>query len=314
MNKGKEQSLRKLSRVTNKLWGKVAQEKATSNSWKGLSWDAHPVILQYINRRISGNPNESWLPFLKRTLFPRLFEYGLSLGCGWGALERDAIHLGICRYFDAYDMSKDAIEVAESEALKNALEKHIVYYCDDLNTVTFETGKYDICFGAAAIHHVNNLEHLFSQITEALRPGAYLVLNEYVGPARFQWNNEIEQLMNKLLAIIPDSLKTSLRNGIIKGEVRRPNPTDVIKTDPSEAVRSDEILWLFEKYFQTIYRANFGGTLLQFVLADIVGNFREDDLKDKTILNLLALFEETLIDMKVIPNDFVLLVGKKHMI
>jgi len=118
--------------------------------------------------------------------------------------------------------------------------------------------------------------------------------------------------MNRILATVPKTHRLSLKDEVtIKGEVRRPSLEDVIKADPSEAVRSQEIPGLLAKNFEILYRADFGGTLLQFVLADIAGNFKPDDEKDMALLDLIILFEETLIEEKIIPSDFIFVVSRR---
>jgi hypothetical protein len=74
--------------------------------------------------------------------------------------------------------------------------------------------------------------------------------------------------------------------------------------DPSESIRSDEIPALLESRFDELYRADFGGTLLQFLLADIAANFKEDDPKDVALIGLMSLLEEVLIVERVLPSDF----------
>ena len=119
-------------------------------------------------------------------------------------------------------------------------------------------------------------------------------------------------LMNRLLNTFPLTQRISIREpSVLKGDIRRPRVKDVIAADPTEAVRSAEIMEMIESQFNIIYRADFGGTLLQFVLADIAGNFREDHPKDRAMIELAILFEETLIDENVIPSDFVFLVARK---
>ena len=66
--------------------------------------------------------------------------------------------------------------------------------------------------------------------------------------------------------------------------------------DPSESVRSDEIMGLVGERFEIVYRADFGGTLLQFVLSDIAGNFDPADPKDVAMIDLVCLYEQTLIE------------------
>jgi SAM-dependent methyltransferase len=295
--------------ATDRTWSAVARDKAISDNWKLLSWDAHPCVGRYINRRISGNPNEAWLPFVKRRFCPETFKYGMSLGCGWGSLEREAVQLGVCERFDAYDIASGAIETAKAEATKQGLQDRIHYFCADLNHVVLESDKYDICFAAASLHHVHNLEHVLQQVHAALHREGLFIIIEYVGLSRFQWDDQIDCLMNKILSLLPESLRTDIKDGkTIKIETVRPSINDVIKVDPTEAVRSGEILLQLEQNFEIIYRADFGGTLLQFALADIVGNFQQDDPKDTALLEMMFLFEETLIDKGVIPSDFVFIV------
>ena len=68
---------------------------------------------------------------------------------------------------------------------------------------------------------------------------------------------------------------------------------------------------LIEERFEIVYRADFGGTLLQFVLSDIAGNFDPADPKDVAMIDLVCLYEKTLIDEGVLPSDFVYLVARR---
>jgi hypothetical protein len=72
-----------------------------------------------------------------------------------------------------------------------------------------------------------------------LRPGGLLVLVEYVGPNRFQLTDKAQLLMDRLIAILPQSYRRNLRDPtIVKQHVQRPSVADVIAVDPSEAIRS----------------------------------------------------------------------------
>jgi SAM-dependent methyltransferase len=235
----------------------------------------------------------------------------LSLGCGAGDLERGAFGLGICESFDAYDIAPEAIRTARDQAFQAGYGDRVRYICADLNKIEFPKEQFDICFGASALHHTKELERLIDQIHHALRPNGYFVIIEYVGPSRFQWSDKVNMLINKLLSVLPESHRLSLRDGkTIKGSIRRSTVEEVAQVDPSEAIRSDEILDLVERRFEILYRAEFGGTLLQFALSDIVGNFVPSDPRDNAILDLALLFEETLIQEKIIPNDFIFMVAR----
>jgi SAM-dependent methyltransferase len=299
--------------VTEGLWADAAQARLQSDDWKLLSWDAHPLTLAHFNRLVSGDPAEHWLNFVHRTFVPRGTDLGLSIGCGSGMLERHAIGAGLCKAMDACDVSQGAVSVAEQLARTEGCADRLRYFVCDLNTARLEPRKYGVCFSGAALHHVENLEHALAEISRALRQDGLLVLVEYVGPNRFQWDDKIQRLMDQLLSIIPRPYRTSLReSGIVKEQVQRPSVAQVVAVDPSEAVRSADILPVLERSFEIVYRANLGGTLLQFLLADIVGNFRVDVAQDTALLQFLILFEETLIAEKIIPSDFVMVVARPH--
>ena len=86
---------------------------------------------------ISGNEAEGWLAFTKRRFLPEGVNHGLSLGCGHGWTEREAIRLGLCRTFDALDISDEAIEVARRAAARQGLAAR-AYRQADLNAVELE--------------------------------------------------------------------------------------------------------------------------------------------------------------------------------
>jgi SAM-dependent methyltransferase len=204
------------------------------------------------------------------------------------------------------------VAVAGEEAKKAGVADRIRYAAADLNTIELEPGRYGAVFGAQTLHHIEALEHLFAEIHGSLEPDGLFVVQEYVGPARFQFPDERLPLMNGLLAALPESHRRNLRDGSVKGEVVRPSAQAVYDVDPSESIRSDEIVRLIEERFEIVYRADFGGTLLQYVLSDIAGNFDPGDPEDVALIDLVCLYEATLIDQGVLPSDFVYLVARRR--
>ena len=205
---------------------------------------------------------------------------------------------------DGLDLSEEALEVARREANAAGLGDRLIYKQADLNVVELEPSTYDIAIAAQVLHHVDDLERLLDQVARSLRLGARFVVQEYVGPSRFQWLGKTEELMNRILKVIPPDQRVNPCTGEVKERLVRPSPGDIIAADPSEALRSEEITALLESRFDVLYRADFGGTLLQFLLADIAANFKEDDPKDVALLDLMSLLEEVLIAERVLPSDF----------
>jgi SAM-dependent methyltransferase len=297
--------------VTAEHWGEEAREKAEGEDWQGLYWQSHVLTQRHINRAIAGGTDENWVNFTKRRFFPQRAQLALSLGCGYGALERHALQVEIAERFEASDLSPEAVEVARSEAESAGLGDRVTYEVADLNELELEGGRYDAVFAAQSLHHVEALEHVLDEIQGSLTDGGLFVVNEYVGPVRFQFPDERLPLMNQLLLALPESHRRNLRTGKLKTEVVRPDEEEVRRVDPSESIRSDEILPLLEERFEIVYRADFGGTLLQFVLADIAGNFDPAEERDVALVDLLSVYEQTLIEQGVLPSDFTYLVAKR---
>lgn len=296
--------------VTAEHWGDDAREKAESLDWQGLYWQSYVLTAQHINRDISGDPAVDWLTFTKQRFFPKPVELALSLGCGYGIVERVGIDQKIAHRFVGYDISPEAVAVAAEEAEKAGVGDRIEYAAADLNTIELEPGRYGAVFAAQTLHHIEALEHLLDQIHGSLTEDGLFVVNEYVGARRFQFPDEYLPLMDGILSALPESHRRSLKDGSVKGKAVRPSEQEVYDVDPSESIRSDEILGLIEERFEIVYRADFGGTLLQFVLSDIAGNFDPADPKDVAMIDLVCLYERTLIDQGVLPSDFVYLVAR----
>jgi SAM-dependent methyltransferase len=322
----------------------------------------HPLISgPYINQQISGDPGTNWLAWVKRDFVPNVLDRGLSLGCGSGGLERHAIKLGICKRFDAFDISREAIEMAIQYAAMEGINS-IHYELKDINEIELPESQYDIVLISSALHHSKELEHVLTQVDKSLKLGGLFAFSEFVGPSQFQWTDKQLRIINDLLALLPRKYKIDIRTlsrfnittavsagaglrpsllgltkglkagwrlavsrtlrsknlaepkrgFIIKKQVGRPTIEQMNIGDPSEAIRSAEIVPLVGKYFKIIQRVDFGGTLLHMLLSDIVGNFDPDREEDTAIIKLLCYLERTLIKEGVLPSDFTVIVARSR--
>ena len=153
--------------MTAEHWGDEAREKAESDEWQGLYWQSYTLTAQHINRAISGDPDENWLSS-RSGASSKPAELALSLGCGYGVLEREAVKLGIAERFEAFDISPEAVEVARNEAETQGLADRIEYAAADLNSIELEPGRYGTVFASQTLHHIEALEHLLDQIHASL--------------------------------------------------------------------------------------------------------------------------------------------------
>jgi len=106
-------------------------------------------------------------------------------------------------------------------------------------------------------------------------------------------------------------LRRSAGRPILKERIRRPDILQLRISDPSEAVRSAEIIPLLGRFFQVVEVRPLGGSLLHFLLDDIAGNFNPSLSQDMALLEMLFGIEDALIAAGVLGHDFAVLVCRK---
>lgn len=292
-----------------KHWGERAREQVALN--KPNSWAECPIVNQeYICPLISGQAHVGWLEYVARKYYPSPVPTALSLGCGGGGLERHGLQLRIAERFDAFDVSEDALQLAKEEAEKSAQLASINYTVANLNKLEFAENSYDAAFASQSVHHIEALEHYMQQVNRCLKPGGYFIINEFVGPNQFQWTDVQLEHCQRLLEEIPETYRQMIREPGVKHSVERPTIEFMNGYDPTEAIRSADIITELEKQFELVERRDFGGTLLHLVLDNIAGNLSDSD-EGKSILRNLFAEEQRLIASGEIDSDFTLLVARK---
>ena len=235
----------------------------------------------------------------------------LSIGCGTGELERGLIKIKCAKVIDAFDIDDESVKTAISLAKKDNIND-INYFVADANKIHLPENKYDLVVAHNAVHHFVELEHILAEINKSLKLNGIFVIVEYVGPNRFQWTNQQLKIINDLLKLLPDRYKRDADNDLItKPIVTQKTMGGYLREDPSEAIRSSDIVPLIHRYFKVIEERDMGGTILHMLLANIVDNFDISKEEDLTLLKLLCYFEKFVIEEKVLASDFKLLIARK---
>lgn len=272
----------------------------------GDFWLSHPLVRARINRLASGASDRDAYDHLAIELSGRGIALpiprAVSLGCGFGALERDLAARGIVGRIDAYDIAPGAIREAAREAQRLGMDG-LRYHVADLDRIDLEPGSVDVVFGHASVHHVERLETLYATVHRTLRRDGVFHLYEYVGPTRFQWTDMQLELINEFLDGLPPRLR-ELPDGSPKERLRRPTIEEMIAADPSESVRSGELVGLLAPLFDIVERRDLGGTLLHMALGGIAQNFRADDPGDVAVLEHLFDVEDRAMRDGTIDSDF----------
>lgn len=278
-------------------WG----DEAFNAELRDIYWMACPEVRRYLNRRVTGDPQADWLTWLDRfVLRPHGGQVDVAvLGCGEGWLERVLARSPAVGSLEAFDISAEAVATARRLAAEQDLA--ISYGVCNLDRDELEPGRWDVVIAHSVIHHVAELEHAYEQIHRALRPGGLLVLNEYVGPNRLQYSDAQLERLNRIMVRLPERLRRSATEGIVYPHRERPDLAHLDQVDPSEAVRSKDVIPAAEQWFATVLARDCGGTILQPLLYDMAQNFTADD---EPLLRLMILLEEELVEAGTLRSDF----------
>lgn len=287
----------------NEAWSVSPEEQATDAGWY---WMAHPAVRARSNFLASGDPAQDAYDRLAALLRERGWKLpiprSISIGCGFGGLERDLSARGMVSKVDAYDIAAGAVVEAERQARQLGL-LHVRYHVADLEQIDLAPGSVDAVFAHSSVHHVERLDALYAAARRALRPGGVLHLHEYVGPTRFQWTDAQLRLANEFLDSLPPRLRR-LPNGDLKEALRRPTIEEMIAADPSEAIRSEDLIPALAPHFDIIEHCPLGGTLAHIALGGIAQNFDPASPEDAAVLDTLFRMEDAAMAAGTIGSDF----------
>lgn len=265
------------------------------------------------NYLVSGDANVDYYEYISRKyLSDRECLHALSLACGTGHRELKWAEVGKFKNIDAYDLSEARIEYARNKANEKGYSEIINYHVGDVYNIEMCEGYYDIVLGEQSLHHFSPLDGILLRINSSLKPNGYFIVNEFVGPTRFQWTDRQLEVVNGLLSILPVKYRIKWNGSSIKSKVFRPSRLSMILSDPSEAIESSRILQLLGQVFDVIEVREYGGTILQLLFNEIAHNFLSEDYEIQHFMRLCFEIEDLLIENRDIQSDFVIAVCKKR--
>ena len=245
-------------------------------------WGSQPLVRRAINRRVTGDPCRWPMEWFAARYAPAALPLGLSVGCGTGLLERDAVAKAVCERIEGIDFSPEAIIEARRGAEEAGLSRRLDYRVEDINAIRLPAHRYDIVFFHGSLHHIRNIEHVLGEVRGALKPGGLLFVDEYMGPARSEWTDEMWSFARSAFDALPSDLKN-------RPQLAIPLPMD----DPSESVRSSAILPALRRLFEILEDRPYGGNVLWFTFPCLdMARLRED--RTDVLSRLIALEDHLL--------------------
>ena len=161
------------------------------------------------------------------------------------------------------------------------------------------------------MHHFSPLKDILFKINNFLKPDGFFVVNEFVGPTRFQWADRQLEVINGLLSILPVQYRTERNGKTVKKKVFRQSKLSMILIDPSEVIESSNILPLLKEIFDVQEIKECGGTILLILFYEIAHNFLSGNKETKHYLDVCFNVEDALLENGEIQSDFIVAVCKK---
>ncbi len=295
---------RRVAQVWSERLGSGQEETKRPLGW--LTW--RPVVRDYVFGHFGG---VNWYDYVRARYCPQPLALGLSLCCGDGTTDRQLLEKGICRACEGVDISVEAIAACRRQAEAGGLSPVLRYRVADVERVQLLQSRYDLVVGWMGLHHLRTLPHVFKEVRRSLRPDGIFLVNEYVGPARFQMPPRQLELINECLALLPDELRRQPIGQVLR-EYVPVSVEEVERHDPSEAVSSNQIMPLLEREFAIVERVDYGGALLQWVLLDIMQNFDPECEEHLAWLRRICDFEREAMARGEIGSDFSFVVARRR--
>lgn len=348
-----------------------------------MTFFGFPPIRDYIFTCISNQIGKAARDFAERWTVETFLkekipvEECLSLCCGFGEIERILADLGVFRHCIGIDITERAVKNARRKAKEG--DYNIDYKVCDLNVIQLEPEKYDLIWANGALHHITNLEYLVAEIYKALKPGAFFVCNEYIGPKYQKLPFRQQEIINSVIHLIPHRYRFAseetyvpafyrnkkwrwilwelyrmitfqtggidvdmeprpdwakfkiklfntykkIRNSVFTinkrrkisfhyGKVWQERSEEIKLNDPSEGIRSDEIIPILKRTFDHLDIRFYNGSILFYALDHkFYKEFNPDREEDRSLLELLITIEKTMINIGELKSDFAHIIAKK---
>ncbi|KAL3793998.1 hypothetical protein ACHAWO_004076 [Cyclotella atomus] len=292
---------------------KKTQEKwdnAQQTFAEGGAWHQHPLVTKTYAERL-GAGSEDRISHL-------IDNYGegktcISIGCGDGGIEVELVRRGFCATLKGIDLSP--VRVANSNAkVPEDLKDRMEFRVEDAEKNRVQE-SFDVVLFNHALHHISNLEGISEAIRDHLMnpDGGILVLEEYVGPVRWQFPPEhvaeIVRLLKDLERDHPNYIPIFRQNPLWDGDTfQLPDPVSVEKDDPSETVRSNEIVPVLSNYFKIVEDVPTGGNFFQWIFHNAYNALKTEE--GNQIVQKMLDREMEVIRSGVVKSDYVFQVWK----
>lgn len=260
-------------------------------------WWQSPQIVSHINSIICGDRISGAVSAdIKRLkeLQPDGFARAVSIGCGEGRKEIDLLRANIVENFDLYEIAEQRVCKGRELLQKHNLEGRATFHEDLLEFTRFDSiEKYDLIYWNNSLHHMLDVDSAIAWCAHALKPGGVIYINDFVGPNRMQWPDDMLAVATRVRELLDERFMCNPHDPLKKlpTKLARPNIQRLIEDDPTECADSEAIIPAVNRYFGDVHTILTGGAIYHLALNDVLANFESSD---GALLESLLLLDETL--------------------
>lgn len=278
-----------------------AAPKPSEGERRALAFWQSPVANTFIRERISGDGQVSPASFFT-TLTDEAVRGGpaLSLRAGDPQLECELLRLDACARMTILAETPERCEYISARVPDELRARARPEQAEALEFTPPE--PLSLVIANSALHRSPDPDALLARIAGWLAPGGMVYVDEFIGPNRFQWTEAQIEIVNQLLAALPEDLRLDLAStaGELKSEIRRPDPERFSRDHPAEAVASERIRAALEANLEAVALRPYGGAIYHQLFARIMGNFAGRPELVRAILS----FDAILTERGVVDSDY----------
>lgn len=262
------------------------------------SLDLHPLILRYRNEQIanlSSCGEFDWYDMIFAGY--KTVNNALSLGTGQGRQEAKFQNINLVNNWCSIDLIQQ-----ESSLLKQESE----FIQDDLNFIILPENKFQLILASGILHHIINLEHLLQEINKSLTEDGLLIVHEFIGAEKWQWQKELIRFINKEFIKCFYNYKNVIFNKHSLYEMNK---------RPLESIRSSEIPFIIDQLqFIKKYEIKRSPVLYPIMNTirshDIVKIFNDKEQLDEILRWAIDLDKKVLKEKMFNPTELIGIYGK----
>lgn len=268
----------------------------------GSNWWIIPVVRERWNFLITGDKSISYEEYISGKYNNGHAVKMISIGSGVCSHEIELAKLNPNWHITCLDFSEKLLQSAAETAKREGLT-NMDFLAEDIYKYRLPDDYYDIVLFNSSLHHFKNLNDFVGNICKSMAVNGKLIINEFVGPNRLQYDKKQLREINHCLHLIDKPYRKIFKANIYKNRYYGSGLLRMIISDPSECVDSAGILPAIKINFKTIEERGYGGNLLMPVLKDISHHFIDLDERKKSCIERVFSYEDNY--LKQNSSDFV---------